>query len=132
MNRHTPRAIVYGPATYGGREILDLRILQPVQHIRHNLGHLRRGDNTGKALIITKRDTQLESGLPTQFYKWNPSEVNYVTKNTRWNYMWRVIFHYKIDIVFYNEWLPQLKYENDKNIMEVAIKDKKYTNTKNK
>ena len=132
MNRHTPRAIVYGPMKYGGRNLLDLRIEQPTQHLRHTLGHMRRQDNTGKLLTITKRDTQLESGLSIPFYKTNPDEYNYVTKNTRWRYLWQVIYKYDIDIHFYNEWIPTKNYDNDKNIMETAVKDPKYKKQKTK
>ena len=132
MNRHTPRAVVYGPMKYGGRNLIDMRIEQPTQHLRRTLGHMRRLDNTGKLMIITKRDTQLESGLSTPFYKNDPDIYNYVTKNTRWHYLWQEIYKYNINIEFYNEWLPRAKYENDRNIMEVAAADPKYNNQKSK
>ena len=65
LNRNTPRAVIYGPACRGGRSILDLRLEQPSKHYKTNMGHIRRGDQAGSALLTTLHDTQLESGRKT-------------------------------------------------------------------
>ena len=73
MNRHTPRDVIYGPTKYGGRNISDLRIEQPILHLRTNMGHMRRDDNAGKALRATLYDTQIEAGITTPLYQTDPS-----------------------------------------------------------
>ena len=48
-----PRTVLFGPKELGGREIMDLRIEQPVSSIRATLGHLRRQDKVAKLLYAT-------------------------------------------------------------------------------
>lgn len=132
LNRHMPRAVIYGPKKYGGREIMDIRLEQPILHYLHNLGHLRRKDMAGKALSITLNDTQLESGLIRPFQEYNSIDTQYVTKNTRWRYFWKVCDEYKLNLKVYNQWLPIRKFENDKGIMDELLKDETLNNKKNR
>lgn len=125
LNRHTPRAVIYAPITCGGRGLADLRLEQFLLHFRTNLGHMRRKDNAGKALIATMQATQIESGLSIPFYKSNPNTYDYVTKNTRWRRMWETLFEMDLQLET-NIWTPTSKYLNDKNIMEEAVLDNKF------
>lgn len=124
INRHTPRDVVYGPMERGGLGLMDLRIEQPIQAIHTNFGHIRRNDNAGKALLTTLYDTQIEVGISKPFYKANFTIHNYVTANTRWNYLWKACNEYKLNMEINNMWVPRSNYRNDSNLMDAAVKDK--------
>ena len=127
INRHAPRAMIYGPLLRGGRGIMDLRTEQPIQHIMTNLGHMRRGDSAGQLLRVTLNDTQLETGLERPFFQYDYEYSDYTTTNTRWRYMWYIISKYNLNLRFYQMWTPHRQYKDDKNIMESAIMDNKYS-----
>ena len=40
MNCHMPRAVVFGPLRYGGRNLFDLKVKQLHQHLRSTKGHM--------------------------------------------------------------------------------------------
>ena len=124
FNRHTPRAVIYGPKKMGGREILDLRVEQPTLHVEATLGHMRRGDKLGKTLYLTMRALQIEVGISEPFYNKDPNVYTYITPNTRWGYFWNMIYEHKLEVEIYNFWTPKSKFNDDKNIMEVAVTDK--------
>ena len=131
INRHAPRAMIYGPMRYGGRQLTDLRVEQPVAHVRATLGHMRRGGNVGKALEITLRDTQVEIGISMPFYLGDPHIYNYGTKQTRWRYFWETMWQFKITPEIYNMWTPYTPYDDDANIMETAVRDSFYRGREN-
>ena len=108
---------------------MDLRLEQVIQHVRTNIGHMRRNDNAGKALIASRIGHQVMSGMSRPFYTYGKNELPYLPKDTRWTYMWKTIQEYNLNIQIHEEWLPKKKYGNDKYIMEVAAKDE-YFNSK--
>lgn len=69
MNRHFPRALVFGPTTLGGVGIMDLKVEQPLQAIKSMTGHLRRNNNAGKMIRATLYFTQIKVGISTPFIK---------------------------------------------------------------
>ena len=123
MNRHTPREVVYGPTKFGGRGIMDLRLEQPIQHLRTTIGHIRRGDNAGKALIASRITHQVIAGVENLFYTYNVNDLPYLPSNTRWRYFWSIVQQYNLTVEIWNEWLPKKQYEDDKFIMDTAIND---------
>ena len=91
INRHAPRVMIFGPTSRGGREIMDLRVEQPTQHLMTNLGHMQRNDTVGKLLRITLNDTQMETGLEHPFFTYDYNYSTYIAKNTRWRYIWYIV-----------------------------------------
>ena len=130
INRNTPRVVVYGPKEYGGLELMDLRTEQMVNQWETTRGHLRRMDRAGKGLHITANDMQIESGSRYPFYTLDPAVCNYTTKCTRWAYLWQMAHYLNLSISMYHFWTPPPNYENDKNIMDVAMADTVLTNSK--
>ena len=131
MNRNMPRAVIFGPRSKGGRELMDLRIVQPSLHITTNTGHMRRNDKAGKLLYTTMSDTQLELGIKTFFLKADPIKYNYCTKNTRWRYLWEFVHLHGIHLEVYNYWVPpDTAYSNDRVLMEQAVQDKFFNTEK--
>ena len=131
LNRHTPRVVVYGPRKMGGLQLMDMRVEQPTLHLETTMGHLRRGQKIGKALMITLRNLQIEVGTSKPFYTLDPNLFQYITPNTRWGYFWKVAYEKGLHAEMYNYWTPKPSYHNDRNIMEVAVEDK-YFRQKNR
>ena len=123
INRKTPRTIIYGPKTYGGLEMMDLRVEQVSTQIETTRGHMRRLDRAGHGLFITANDMQVISGRSVPFYRLNPRDSEYMTEKTRWNYIWKQLFRIGLSLDIYNFWVPKLRSKNDRNIMDVAMKD---------
>ena len=105
---------------------MDLTIEQPTKNFDTTVGHLRRGDGVADALIATLNDIQIDTGRETEFFQLDPSLHQYVTRNTRWRYLWEMAWEFNIDVKIFNQWTPSSNFENDTNIMAMAIKDKYY------
>ena len=102
---------------------MDLRIEQPIHSIKTFIGHARRNDNAGKCLLTALYDTQLEAGVSCPFYKTDVNKYKYVTKNTRWHYIWQICHEYDIDLCINGMWLPSSNYSNNSCLMERAVQD---------
>ena len=126
INRHMPRAVIYGPRKIGGRQLMDLTIEQPTKNFETTVGHLRRSDGVADALIATLHDLQIETGRETEFFQLDPSQHQYVTKSTRWRYLWEMAWEFQIDVRIFDHWVPKSEFVNDKNIMAIAINGRYY------
>ena len=126
INRNTPRAVIFGPRDLSGRQLTDLRVEQPVKNYTATLGHLRRQDKVSLLLMATLNDLQVEVGISTAFYNHNPKDYKYITQNTRWGYTWNMVWEFEMKLEIDGIWTPKQKYQNDRNIMEVAMQDAKY------
>jgi hypothetical protein len=87
MNRHTPRAIIYGPLYRGGLGIKSLDEKQAILHFEHFQGHIRRDDDIGKSLRILTSSQQLEIGCGDLFFNTDPSIYCYSEQNTRLSFL---------------------------------------------
>lgn len=123
LNRNMPRVVIYGPMELGGREIMDLRIEQQVQQWNITKGHLRRGDRAGKGLMATMNDHQCLIGSSVKFLHLDPEVYNYGDRNTRWTYIWKILWEAGLKAQTYDCWLPEGKGRHDKNIMDIAVQD---------
>ena len=126
MNRNMSREVVYGPRSYGGREIMDLRLEQPILHLKTTVSHMRRGKNVGKALQITLNDVQAEIGTSKPFYNLDPNLYKYGDQHSWWRYTWKVNHSMDLNMEVSNIWCPKSKFNADKNIMEVAVQDAQF------
>jgi hypothetical protein len=123
LNRHTARALIYGPKSFAGLELMDLRNEQPQQHFLATLGHIRRQDQAGKGLLINMADTQAELGSATPFFHLDPLQYNYGVQNTRMQYLWNFVHNHQCTITHWDEWAPTPRGPHDINIMDQAVKD---------
>ena len=122
-----PRCVIYGPRSLGGRQLTNLQIEQPAKNINTTLGYLRRGDKVAMMFTVTVRDLQLEVGVSKPFYDLDPSKNAYVTQKTRWRYTWEIIHELKLTVTITIFWVARSKYADDKNIMDIAVRDQAYT-----
>jgi hypothetical protein len=67
MNRHTARAIVFGPSRYAGLGLPDLYTSASTAQIRLFLGHLRLQDKTADLILIDMSYLQLLTGSTRLF-----------------------------------------------------------------
>ena len=112
LNRHTPRVLIYGPQSLGGLEIMDVRIEQVAIQWETTIDLMRRKDRTGKGIYITANDLQIELGTSYPFFELDLKDYNYIKGRRRWEYLWSTAKTLDLKI-----------FENDKNIMEVAMAD---------
>ena len=122
--------INYLDTQVGGLELMDLRVEQAAIQWETTRGHLRRLDRAGKGVHITAHDTQVEAGSSIPFYDIDPQVCNYVTAQTRWRYLWEMTFELGLKINMYQQWRPTAAYDNDSNIMDMAMKDNTLTQSK--
>ena len=131
INRHTSRAIVYGPKRLGGLEIMDLRCEQPAMHYNSTLGHIRRQDRAGKGLTINIADLQAEIGSAHQVFELDPAKYNYGAPNTRMQYLWKIIHERNCTMQGWDTWVPTPAGEHDQNLMDTAVADIYFRNKNN-
>ena len=91
---------------------------------------MRRNDRAGKGLCLTANDTQIETGSSTPFYMLDPIECNYTTENTRWRYLWTASYQLDLTMEMYYLWVPKPTTTNDRNIMDIAMKDDQLRNSR--
>ena len=65
INRHFPKAALYGPQEYGGMAFPTIETIQDQKCITHWMRHLRWGQEIGTDFKITLSAAQLTSGLTT-------------------------------------------------------------------
>jgi hypothetical protein len=123
LNRHTPRAIIYGPKSLGGLQLMDLRCEQPMMHYRATLGHLRHQDKAGQGLLINLSDLQASIGSATPVFQLDPTIYNYSATNTRLQYLWHSLHEHKCTLKGWHDWAPQPVGPQDRNIMDTAVND---------
>lgn len=107
---------------------MDLRIEQVIARIRTMPGHMQRNDITKKSIKASLIGHQIMAGPSLPYYMKKRSKLPYMPDNTQWSYMWSMVQEYDLEVKIHNEWLPSMKYKNDRNIMEVAIEDNQLKN----
>jgi hypothetical protein len=68
MNRHTSRAIVFGPPEYGGLDLPELYTSEGISQLRFLIGHLRLRDKTANLILIDISYVQLLVGSSKLFF----------------------------------------------------------------
>ena len=126
MNCHMPRAVVFGPLRYGGRNIFDLKVKQLHHHLRSTKGHMRRHDHVGQAIKANINALQLISGSSSNILLQNPAHFPHVQSNTSIEFLWRKSFELNFSI-HYEITLPEPLFSNDITLMEYMRTLDKYT-----
>jgi hypothetical protein len=124
LNRHTPRAVIYGPTFRGGLGIINLEEEQVSQHFQVLQGHIRRKDDIGKSLRIQLTTQQTEIGCGEFFLNTDPTVYNYSNQRTRLSYLWTQCQKYNITVSINNVWTPNGGPDNrNRTIMDFAVTD---------
>ena len=125
MNRHMPRAVIYGPRRYGGLEYTDMATEQISQHTHLMIGSMRRNDLVGKTMRAAVDLYQIYLGTEQQFLEQNPADFQYRLNPTKSpiTYMWEKLWTMKGKIRISKAWTPTPTRENDCAIID-RIRDR--------
>ena len=52
FNRHMPKAVLYGPHRFGGKQLMNIHTEQTVLHTEKFMAHIRGGDSIGNLQLI--------------------------------------------------------------------------------
>ena len=123
LNRHFPRAVVFGPQSMGGMGIITVYSQQGLDHMTFCLGHIRCQDTTGKLVQIAINWEQLIAGTEHHIL------TRYGTKSHEYlEDSWAVVLmeflnqaHAEIHIN--NAWKIKHSRQNDAHIMDVVTKN---------
>ena len=87
FNRHMPRLVVFGPKKYGGMDYFDLKIQQLNIHLKTTKGHMRRGDQVGRAIKANIHALQVISGSADNILLQNPSNFKFIDNDSSLEYI---------------------------------------------
>jgi hypothetical protein len=118
VNRHTSRAIVFGPLELGGLNLPHVYTTQCIGQLQLLLGHVKMKDKTGTLIMISVSQLQLLVGSNNRFFhlpfpayaKW--IESGWLT--SIWNFMHRIKFKLHLK----DQWCPSLQRQNDIMLMD--------------
>ena len=121
INRHTSKSIVHGPSEYGGLSLPNVYTDQGLGQLRLLIGHLRRGGETGKLLIIAISVMQQRVGSGILFLNLPyPKYAKWVEK-TWLSSLWQFLHLTNIKIQLSTVPLPSKQREGDAFIMTEFI-----------
>ena len=67
FNRHFPRAVIYAPLKFQGKQLDDYKVFQYTSHLVRFVDYLRQKDELGNLLRIQMDQHQLIIGSGTHF-----------------------------------------------------------------
>jgi hypothetical protein len=118
INRMTPTAVRHGPLHLGGLDIFRLDTEQGIQHTKMVIGHLRKDDEVGKMLHISRDYLQLQAGVSwpvlSQPGHQQRKYVNPCYLTHTWEFLNSIDSHLRIE----TKTLIQPQRQNDSFIME--------------
>ena len=124
INRHTPKALIFGPKELGGFGFHDLYTDQMIQHITKITQHVRRNDSVGKVFISNLKTMALIVGSSTPFFELHYWNFQYVDGTTTVYHLWRWTIFWKIDLKMSIDYTERSPYEYETEaIMDIAVKD---------
>ena len=124
INRHTPRAVVYAPASLGGFQFDHIWTKQLSLQIEMLQCHLRRMDTLGHAILCNLNCIQLLVGRSICFLALDPHQHQYVDQTGCFGLLWMACFTLEIQCIVPAMSIPQCNNANDKMVMDVAMSDK--------
>jgi hypothetical protein len=117
-----PRAVVFGTSQFGLLGLTHLAVLQCHTHLQYLLGHLRRGDATGRLMQILLEYTQLECGCRGKPLVQDYNNYSALLINTNWiTEVWEHLQTCKAKVEIDGLWQPTENRVHDIVIMESLI-----------
>lgn len=133
MNRHTPRAVVWGPYKFGGLNILNIEVAQLSAHVLLLIANIRKGTATGRCLLMAMGMYQITLGCEKPFWDLNPEW--YPTQSPRvlsLQYLWDQLHKIRASLHVPGMWTPVAKVVGDSclidDIVNIAIARKGTSN----
>jgi hypothetical protein len=121
LNRHSPRAVIFGSSLYGGLGLPDLHVDQGFEQLTLFIGHLKLADENGQMILSLISHLQLFVGSATSFWslpfsryiKW--VETNWVTS------IWWFLSSLRIALQLEDQWMPRIARKGDAAITDVML-----------
>ena len=95
FNRHFPRAVIFGPAKYQGKQMIDYKIFQYTSHLVRFVGYLRQNKELGNVLRIQMDQHQLLIGSGKHFLELSSTTYPY-GERSRIQFLWEQNTKYKL------------------------------------
>ena len=97
-NRHMPRAVIFGPTTYGGSGLADAKVEQAVHLIMDMITDIQRSTLVGKQFVFLIANYQRYLGTSIPFFSQNPDDFPYKPANSRITLIWKKMYSHNISI----------------------------------
>ena len=118
INRHTPKAVVYGQHKLGGMVFSTIETIQDQKEIIHWLRHLRLGKETSKDFKITLSAAQLSSGLTKSLLNNMELDLPYPEEG-KISHLQATLKKPNGKLHIEGVWVPSLQRQGNRVIMEV-------------
>jgi hypothetical protein len=124
-----PRAVLFGTAQFGGRELTHLVALEGHTILQYLLGHLRCGDATGHLMQMLLEPTQLECGCCGNPLAQDYNKYAALLINTNWIMeVWEHLHTCRATVEVDRLWQPEANRQKYTVIMEMLISSGRFTN----
>ena len=127
LNKNHPRAAAFGPLMMGGLAMKDLYIEQGIARIRGLLSHIFNSTDTGKMMLITIHNLQMEAGTERPILNDPTISLPYLTEgwvtSTR-----KFLSQHQIQVELTDSWNFRAPRKHDHFLMDVFRTSKAFTN----
>ena len=126
FNRHTKRAVLYGPIEYGGANFRLLSVSQGIQQTQYFLRHWRMDSTVGRLLKCTLSWLQLSVGM--SFSVLARPEIALPHIESKWVTSLRsFLASIHASILLDDPLIPELQREGNQYIMDIIVESKQFT-----
>ena len=127
INRHTPKALLFGPTSYGGFQLHDIYCDQIIQHIQRLQKHIRRQDVAGRAFMSNLNAYAILLGSATPTFQLSRTRYMYAGEyRTTVYFLWKMTTIWHLNLCYTGQHIIQQQYANEKvTIMDEAAYDSK-------
>ena len=116
FNRHFPRAVIFGPSKYQGKQLIDYKFFQYTYHLKRFVGYLRQDTDLGNILRIQMDQHQMLIGSGTHFLELSSTTYTY-GERSRIQFLWDQNTKYKITSKVQGAWKQELNRDKDVFLM---------------
>ncbi len=121
LNRHTPRAVLFGGLKYGGLDLPELYTDQGHGQLQLMIGHLKLRDEVGSQLLCFLSELQLLVGSLSPVFTL-PYKVYGQWVGDYWMVsLWKHLSQVNMTLEIENAWCPKLARQYDASIMDLAV-----------
>lgn len=122
LNRHTPHAVIFGDARYGGIGLPDLYTDQGYGQLKLLIGHLKLDDETGQLIRVAMSHLQLHVGSSCFIFELPyPSYAKWIDCNWLVS-IWKYLHQLNIQLELEEPWVPHPPRHNDIMLMDIVLR----------
>ena len=119
MNRNSPRVVVWGPYKYGGLNIMNIEVEQFSSHLTLLIANIRKGNATGKSMLLAMGMYQITLGCEQPFWSLDPEFYpTQSPEHTTMQYLWNKLRKIKATMHLPTMWTPSTTYSGDSALID--------------